>query len=127
MKQPIDSARRLLSLAERDVNAFEVLKNQSGIHPETVCFHAQQAVEKIIKAVLIANNIAPSRTHDLEALAYAVLAIPIELPVTLEDLIKLNPYAVTYRYEEADIATMSTALANDIVQAIRLWGKKYIV
>jgi HEPN domain-containing protein len=35
----------------------------------TACFHAQQAGEKFLKAVLIAQGVAPLRSHDLDALA----------------------------------------------------------
>lgn len=32
---------------------------------DTVCFHAQQAGEKLLKAYLLARGMAPERTHDL--------------------------------------------------------------
>ncbi len=51
MKQPIDQALRFFRLAERDLRAFYVLKEASQIDLSTVCFHAQQVVEKCLKAV----------------------------------------------------------------------------
>ncbi len=32
---------------------------------DAVCFHAQQCIEKLQKAVLIARNTIPPKTHDL--------------------------------------------------------------
>ena len=32
---------------------------------DAVCFHAQQCVEKYMKAILIAKEVTPPRTHDL--------------------------------------------------------------
>lgn len=65
MKQPIDQALRFLHMAERDLRAFYVLKEASQIDLSTVCFHAQQVVEKCLKAVLIYYGKDPTRTHDL--------------------------------------------------------------
>lgn len=52
MKQPADLARRFLALAERDLKAFRKLAGDPDIDDEIVGFHAQQAVEKCLKAVL---------------------------------------------------------------------------
>lgn len=35
---------------------------------DAVCFHAHQSAEKFLKAALIANHVAPPRTHHLEKL-----------------------------------------------------------
>ncbi len=35
---------------------------------DVVCFHAQQAAEKYLKAFLVARSESPPRTHDLGAL-----------------------------------------------------------
>ena len=62
--------------ADRDISAFDVLKDDSRAHPETICFHAQQAVEKILKAALLFQGVDLTRTHDLAALAMAIQKIP---------------------------------------------------
>lgn len=35
---------------------------------EGLCYHAQQAAEKALKAVLVANNIFPPKTHSIRVL-----------------------------------------------------------
>ena len=45
-----DEALRSLSLADHDIVAFEALRRHPEVHPAITCFHAQQAVEKCMKA-----------------------------------------------------------------------------
>ena len=40
---------------------------------DTICFHAQQAIEKVLKAVLVAQGRNVSKTHDLVSLLTEVL------------------------------------------------------
>lgn len=103
MKLPLDRAKNFLIHADRDISAFDILKGDSKAHPESICFHAQQAVEKILKAVLISRGIDPTRTHDLAALAMAIQKIPLELPLAIEIIVQLNPYAVQSRYDDLGI------------------------
>jgi HEPN domain-containing protein len=60
MKNPHDYALTLLNLADRDMRAFLALKNDAhwNVDPHTICFHAQQGVEKALKAVLVSRNLA---------------------------------------------------------------------
>lgn len=57
--------------ANEDIAVIENL-SESGIefYASTICFHAQQAVEKFLKAFLIFHNIDFPRTHDLEFLLF---------------------------------------------------------
>ena len=64
---------------------------------EHQCFHAQQAAEKAIKALLVAHDISVLRSHDL-AFLLAQLPCEIALPVALVDLPLLTKYAVQLRY-----------------------------
>jgi len=47
-----EEAQRMLRLADRDLKAFNALREAAGVHISSTCFHAQQAVEKCLKAVL---------------------------------------------------------------------------
>jgi HEPN domain-containing protein len=64
---------------------------------ETLCFHVQQAVEKAIKAVLIANNVPSSKTHNIGTLI-GMLPTNVELPIELEEAMGFTTYAVMARY-----------------------------
>ena len=56
-----------LEKATKDLLTAERMAQEPGDFRDVVCFHAQCA-EKALKAVLIATNVDPSRTHDLERL-----------------------------------------------------------
>lgn len=127
MKQPIDQALRFLRLAERDIRAFRVLKKTSDIDLTTVCFHAQQAVEKSLKAVLIYYGKDPTRTHDLNKIVYALMDENINFPLAIEEISKLNPFAVIFRYDDMEIEIITRDEAQNIVETIYEWSKNIIV
>jgi HEPN domain-containing protein len=58
-------AQMLLDVARQDAAACTLLAIASEIGDAVVGFHAQQAVEKSLKAVLSHNHIEFRRTHDL--------------------------------------------------------------
>jgi len=63
------------------------------------CFLCQQAVEKALKACLVAQGAVPPKIHDLEALADAVRdGTPIALEIAQEMLQSVTDYAVAERY-----------------------------
>jgi HEPN domain-containing protein len=128
MKTPFDFARSLLQLADRDINAFHALIDDKkwGVDQSIICFHAQQATEKALKAVLASRNLEIGRTHDLSKLAYEIEKIPLALPVDIGQLAKLNPYAVMVRYDEQEINTISLAEAEEVMNGVRSWAEKNI-
>lgn len=93
MKRPTDQAIRFVRMAEKDLRAFHVLRKVEEIDLSTICFHAQQTVEKCLKAISIFHDKDPSRTHDLNKIAYSLLEAGITLPISIEEISKLNPYA----------------------------------
>jgi HEPN domain-containing protein len=64
---------------------------------EQLCFHAQQAAEKSIKAVLLHLGIDFPFTHNLQLLL-DLLPSDIAVPVEVRNVIELNAYAVLTRY-----------------------------
>jgi HEPN domain-containing protein len=75
------------------------------------CFHAQQAVEKSLKALLAANDREYPLSHDLEKLL--PLTLPYWTPPTdlVERVKTLSAFAVDVRYNEAMIPTHEEAQA----------------
>ncbi len=55
-----------------------------------VCYHAQQAVEKMLKALLVEHEIEISKTHNLLDLINAVKKIGYATKLTDEDAVFLN-------------------------------------
>jgi HEPN domain-containing protein/predicted nucleotidyltransferase len=69
-----------------------------GVDPADLCFQAQQAVEKAIKAVLVAHGIIAPRSHELRSLLRRVRAAGIDVPGPVRDAEALTVYAVDARY-----------------------------
>ena len=128
MKRPLDLARRFLEVADRDIRTFRLLAAAVDSDDEAVGFHAQQSIEKCIKAVLCVNEIAFRKTHDLVELVDLLRDNRKSLPPGVESLDRLNPYAVTLRYDLFDVEP--SALERDTVLKtvvdVRSWAEQEI-
>jgi HEPN domain-containing protein len=65
---------------------------------EDLCFDAQQAAEKAIKAVLVLRGRRFPKTHDLAELLDLAVTSGIEVPTEVLRAKRLTPYAVAGRY-----------------------------
>ncbi len=86
MKRPEELARRFLALADRDIRAFRKLSDDSEIDDEIVGFHAQQAVEKCLKAILAKHRVEVRKTHDLQVLIELLLQHHVPSPPLREGI-----------------------------------------
>jgi HEPN domain-containing protein len=93
-----DLARRLLDAARDDELMASSLLPVQGVTDAGIDFHAQQAVEKAIKAVLSVKQTKFPFTHDLERLRDFTEKSGIELPATLNGIEHLTPFARDERY-----------------------------
>ena len=110
MSGPLDHARMLLRKAANDLVAADATL-PAGAAFDTVCFHAQQAVEKSLKALLAVHDVCYPWTHDLVELLQVVTPhrpAVREFAAAIEDL---TTYAVTVRHDEAVDPTPSDARA----------------
>lgn len=73
------------------------LGQQPNVLLEGLCFHAQQAAEKALKAVPISKAIAPPKTHNIRILL-DLLPQDVAPPPEVEDAASLTDYAVIGRY-----------------------------
>jgi HEPN domain-containing protein len=89
---------------------------------DAVCFHAQQAVEKALKALLQNENVAFPKTHDLGDLLNRLLAIYPDLASLQDSLEWLTTFAVEIRYPGesafAQDARRSLAIMQETMQLI---------
>ena len=61
-------------------------------------FHAQQAVEKYLKALLVRHQIEFRKTHDIKLLLDLVARIDAAMAEGLRTAENLTPFGVAYRY-----------------------------
>lgn len=87
---------------ENDLKAAtRTMKLARGCPTDTVCFHAQQCVEKYLKSVLVMQQIEFSKTHDLRILMERIPStIRIEFNASEQD--RLTRYAVATCYPGED-------------------------
>jgi len=123
MAPAAEEARRLFRLAARDRSTFMLLVHMAQAPLSAVGFHAQQAVEKALKAVSALHEIETRRTHDLVALAQALLDAGCAVPFELESLRRLNPFAVEMRYEEEFELVTSRQELTETVQSVLAWAE----
>lgn len=127
-KKPIhtDPSAWLLH-AESDLKLARLGYHQ-GVLAEQVCFHAQQAVEKAFKAVLVAASVDFPFTHDLEELLDTFGEAGIPVPDTLADAGSLTPYAVETRYPGfwGEIVEADVDDALSCAELAIAWALKYV-
>lgn len=124
MKDNRDLARGWLEKAGSDLYATERLLDGNGPY-DAACFHAQQAIEKAMKALLALSGQPIPRTHDLDELQRTCnLVQPIPELQSL-DLSEATDYAVQLRYDiefwpEKETAVQAHALAQQVVNIITI-------
>lgn len=120
-------AAELIAKAEEDLEAANVLQKSKKDVFATAAFHAQQCVEKSIKAVLVASEIPFAYVHDLGVF---VEKIPdsVEPPPFKYELIELNEYSVLRRYREGPtpVTKSESAAAIAKAKAIFKWATNIV-
>jgi HEPN domain-containing protein len=115
--------------AENDLkNAAHTLKLGAKCPTDTVCFHAQQCVEKYLKALLVILKIEFGRSHDIEILV-SLLPKSIKFPLSIEQQRLLTEYATTTRYPGyyEPISLDEAKQAVKIARQVRQKAKKLLL
>jgi HEPN domain-containing protein len=110
--------------AEADfTTAIRELKAPESPNFDAVCFHAQQCIEKLMKALLIHHGAVPPRTHDLTELDRLLGPVSPTWSWQVTELRFLTRAAVAFRYpgESADReeATESLDIATRMRATLR--------
>jgi hypothetical protein len=79
---------------------YETVLLLPGVPEGPFGFHVQQAVEKLLKALLCQLSIEYRFTHNLDHLELQLRDAGEVLPKALEDFSKIGAFAVTNRYDE---------------------------
>jgi HEPN domain-containing protein len=105
-----------LQHAEADLRYARLGRREPGILLSLVAFHAQQAIEKALKALLVADHVDFPRTHDLEELLTIIQRAGRRWPPVLDNVKELTPMAVQTRYPGFDDPVQE----SEVDEAIRL-------
>lgn len=122
------SAEDWLRYAQSDLAIAKVPLPTDGLY-RTLCFHAQQAAGKGIKAVLIHHGVEFPRIHSIARL---IDLLPAQVPRS-EDLIasaRLTVYATAFRYpaedSEQDVGHEEYREVVRLAERIVTWAKAAI-
>jgi HEPN domain-containing protein len=107
-------AARWLDWAHSDLKAGQALLRDPDSYPRQVCFLAQQAAEKAIKAIFVFLNVEFPFTHDLDRLR-DLLPGKWDVKNEFPDLAGLTIWAVEARYP-GDMPDVTTAEAAEAMQ-----------
>jgi len=114
-----------ITKAEKDyLVAIRELKT-TPIVGDAICFHAQQCVEKYMKAILQENEIEFEKIHDLDVLFNKCVNFIPELESFRDDLVKLSTYAVDVRYPGFDVSEEEARECVEVMENVRKIIREY--
>ncbi len=120
------SAKDWLRRARSDL-VLAGLPLPDGVLYNDLCFHAQQAVEKCIKAVLVYHGVLLPKTHDIAHLI-ALLPDRTPPPPNAENAAGLTTYAVMLRYpgDYEDVTKEDYHEAVQLATSVYTWAERII-
>lgn len=93
------------------------------ISDEIIGFHAQQAVEKWLKALMANLGLPQQRTHDIDQLGRVLEEQGVDLPVPRSRLAELTDFAVPLRYEDLlDAEPLDRRATVALVDEVGKWA-----
>ena len=98
--------------------AQQVQQGQNPVH-DAICFHAQQCIEKYLKAWLQEENIPFPRTHDLKELLELIVATMPSWQMWQDEFSDFSEHAVDSRYPGKFATVEETAHAMRICGEVR--------
>ena len=121
-----EELKEWISKAEGDYfSALREYRARKQVNHDSTCFHAQQCVEKYLKAALVNLGIPFAKTHDLPELLKQIKQVAgTDAEMLSDHLFLLDPYSVSIRYpqeyeEEPDEAEVQEAV--EAAYAVRAW------
>ncbi len=123
---PLEHAALLMRKAQQDEYAVRKFISDPAAPDELIGFHAQQSIEKMLKAVLAFRSIPYRRTHDLIERLDLLRDNAVMYPGSLEEVRRLTPFAVALRYddipEESDLP-FDRSWVLDCLAKVRAWSE----
>ena len=125
----LEYAERLLRKAAQDEFAMSKMAADPEAPLKIIGFHAQQAIEKMLKAVLAFHAVRYRRSHDLVEMMDLLRENNVDFPDELEDVRRLNPFAVEFRYDDImddQQECFDREWIQACVQRIKVWASAII-
>jgi HEPN domain-containing protein len=113
--------------AENDATAAREFAGNREISDEIIGFHAQQAVEKWLKAVMAQLGLPQQRTHDIDQLSRLLEEQGVDLPAPRSSLAELTDFAVPLRYEDLlDAEALDRRATVALIDEVGIWATAFL-
>lgn len=112
------SAKSWQRMANEDFLALEALLVTGAPTWNVLGFHAQQYVEKLLKVLIIRQNLKPERTHKLSGLVAQLLPLLSADPRVVPACDLLDAYYPRSRYPADDPAEFNPLTEEEAVKAV---------
>ncbi len=99
-KKHLEIANSFIRKATEDIILLNKIADDGEISVSIYYFHAQQAVEKLLKALLSKNGIRFGKTHNIRELMDLLADTEYALPTHFTKFDALTPYGTIGRYED---------------------------
>lgn len=100
--------------AGNDLKSAKKLMEGDNKIPDTAIYHAQQSVEKSLKAYLSFKQQPIQKTHDVELLTELCIELNEKFNTLLEDTKSLSGYDIAFRYPDVILEPDE----DDVIDAI---------
>jgi len=126
MPADLELARQWLAKARNDLLSADNNLRAAEVPYDAVCFHSQQAAEKLLKGFLVAHSRAFPLTHDLVVILEIILPLAPEAECLRRPLAVLTPYAVDIRYPDDSFipSRVDAQEARVAAETVLKWLKK---
>ena len=127
-RYPPEDPREWLNRATSNLILANIVPSNE-LYFEDLCYNAQQAAEKAIKAVCIAYNIQFPYVHDLAALVTVLLNHNISVPDSVLESAKLTRFAIATRYPYLLLPVSETEYCRSVLIAENVvrWSENEIM
>jgi HEPN domain-containing protein len=105
-----------------------LLAGQPAVVFEDLCFDAQQAAEKALKAVLVDRKAGFPKTYALAELLTFLAKAGVDVPEEVREATLLTPYAVEARYPGLweEVSAEDHAEALRVAERVLRWAETFI-
>jgi HEPN domain-containing protein len=124
----LEQIRLLLLKAAQDEYVLDAFLNDAQAPVEIIGFHAQQAVEKLLKAVILAADGTFPTSHRIAELFDLARELGASLPDNLDELRFLTPFAVEFRYDvmpEEPEEPLDAQRVRQLIRELRTWTESF--
>ena len=119
-------ATEWLAHAGADLHYARLGQKDSAALGNLVAFHAQQAIEKALKAVLVRHTVEFPKTHDLEQLLELIEGAGVVWPPAFNKVLEFIPFATHARYPGFDDPITKVEVDEAIIMAeqVLAWARQ---